>query len=125
MSSVQSTEYRIEPGRPSGPDLTLTAAAATRLARLSAQQGHEVMLRVAVDGGGCSGFQYRFELVEVADAEDLRVETDGRAALVDPVSLPFLLGSAVDFVDDIGGAQFVVRNPNAASSCGCGVSFSI
>lgn len=125
MSTVQSTEFRIESARESAPGLTLTAAAAARLAALSAQQGRELMLRVAVDGGGCSGFQYRFDLVEAAGDDDLRVETDGRAALIDPVSLPFLVGSAVDFVDDIGGAQFVVRNPNAASSCGCGVSFSI
>jgi iron-sulfur cluster insertion protein len=103
----------------------LTSAAAARLAKLSDQQGRDLMLRVAVDGGGCSGFQYRFELVETAEADDLRVEADGRAVLVDPVSLPFLVGSAVDFVDDLGGAQFVVRNPNASSSCGCGVSFSI
>ena len=125
MSSVQSTDFRIEPARVAGPDLTLTSAAAARLAKLSQTQGRDLMLRVAVDGGGCSGFQYRFELVETADAEDLRIEADGRAALVDPVSLPFLVGSAVDFVDDLGGAQFVVKNPNAASSCGCGVSFSI
>jgi iron-sulfur cluster assembly accessory protein len=125
VSIVQSTEFRIESARTSGPELTLTSAAAARLAALSAQQGRRLMLRVAVDGGGCSGFQYRFELVEAAEADDLRIETDGRAALVDPVSLPFLVGSAVDFVDDLSGAQFVVRNPNAASSCGCGVSFSI
>ncbi len=103
----------------------MTPAAAARLAKLSEQQGHPLMLRVAVDGGGCSGFQYRFELVESGEADDLRVETDGRTALVDPVSLPFLVGSVVDFVDDLSGAQFVVRNPNAASSCGCGVSFSV
>jgi iron-sulfur cluster assembly accessory protein len=84
-----------------------------------------VLLRVAVDGGGCSGFQYRFELVEAADADDIRIAADGQAALVDPVSLPFLKGSEIAFVDDLAGAQFVVRNPNAASSCGCGVSFSI
>ena len=83
------------------------------------------MLRVAVDGGGCSGFQYRFELIEIAEADDIRIEADGQAALVDPVSLPFLKGSEIAFVDDLAGAQFVVRNPNAASSCGCGVSFSI
>jgi iron-sulfur cluster assembly accessory protein len=84
-----------------------------------------VLLRVAVDGGGCSGFQYRFELVEAADPDDIRISADGQAALVDPVSLPFLKGSEIAFVDDLAGAQFVVRNPNAASSCGCGVSFSI
>lgn len=84
-----------------------------------------MLLRVAVDGGGCSGFQYRFELVEAADPDDIRISADGQAALVDPVSLPFLKGSEIAFVDDLAGAQFVVRNPNAASSCGCGVSFSI
>lgn len=83
------------------------------------------MLRVAVDGGGCSGFQYRFELVDAADADDIRIEAGGQAAIVDPISLPFLKGSEIAFVDDLAGAQFVVRNPNAASSCGCGVSFSI
>lgn len=83
------------------------------------------MLRVAVDGGGCSGFQYRFELVGTAEADDIRIEAGGQTALVDTVSLPFLKGSEIAFVDDLSGAQFVVRNPNAASSCGCGVSFSI
>ena len=83
------------------------------------------MLRVAVDGGGCSGFQYRFDLVEAAEADDLRIERDGAAALVDEVSLPLLKGSEIDFVDELAGAEFRVRNPNAKSSCGCGVSFSI
>ncbi|MBI2261126.1 MAG: iron-sulfur cluster assembly accessory protein, partial [Caulobacterales bacterium] len=91
----------------------------------TADEGHPVLLRVAVDGGGCSGFQYRFELVEAAEPDDLRIEADGQAAPVDPISLPFLKGSEIAFVDDLAGAQFVVRNPNAASSCGCGVSFSI
>ena len=83
------------------------------------------MLRVAVDGGGCSGFQYRFELVEAPDAGDVCITTGGQTAVVDSVSLPFLKGSEIAFVDDLAGAQFVVRNPNASSSCGCGVSFSI
>ena len=83
------------------------------------------MLRVAVDGGGCSGFQYRFELVEAPDADDVCITTGGQTAVVDSVSLPFLKGSEIAFVDDLAGAQFVVRNPNASSSCGCGVSFSI
>ena len=105
--------------------ITLTETAARRLAELSVLEGHPVLLRVAVDGGGCSGFQYRFELVEAAEPDDLRIETAGQTALVDPVSLPFLKNSEIAFVDDLAGAQFVVRNPNAASSCGCGVSFSI
>jgi iron-sulfur cluster assembly accessory protein len=83
------------------------------------------MLRVAVDGGGCSGFQYRFDLVDSAEADDLRVERDGAAALVDVISLALLKGSEIDFVDELAGAEFRVRNPNAKSSCGCGVSFSI
>ena len=125
MSTVQSpAAFQISPSS-SGHGLTLSESAAKRLAALSDAEGHPVLLRVAVDGGGCSGFQYRLELVETADADDLRIEAEGQAALVDPVSLPFLKGSEIAFVDDLSGAQFVVRNPNAASSCGCGVSFSI
>lgn len=105
--------------------LTLSESAARRLRAISAQEGHPVMLRVAVDGGGCSGFQYRFDLVEADEPGDLRVERDGAAALVDDVSLAFLKGSEIDFVDELAGAEFKVRNPNAKSSCGCGVSFSI
>jgi iron-sulfur cluster assembly accessory protein len=83
------------------------------------------MLRVAVEGGGCSGFQYRLDLVDTAEPDDLRIEANGQAALVDAVSVPFLRGSEIAFVDELAGAQFVIRNPNAATSCGCGVSFSI
>ncbi|HYD26289.1 iron-sulfur cluster insertion protein ErpA [Brevundimonas sp.] len=125
MSTVQSAPtFQISP-HAGGHGLTLSDSAAARLAKLAGAEGRPVMLRVAVDGGGCSGFQYRFELVEAADPDDLRIETAGQAALVDPVSLPFLKNSEIAFVDDLAGAQFVVRNPNAASSCGCGVSFSI
>jgi iron-sulfur cluster assembly accessory protein len=107
------------------PPVTLSANAARRLHQLGEAEGRSLMLRVAVEGGGCSGFQYLFDLVEEAAPEDVRVERDGAAALVDDVSLPFLAGSEIDFVDELVGAQFQVRNPNAASSCGCGVSFSI
>ena len=116
--------FQISPAS-TGHGLSLSDSAAKRLAELGAADGHPVLLRVAVDGGGCSGFQYRFELVETAEPDDIRIEADGQAALVDSVSLPFLKGSEIAFVDDLAGAQFVVRNPNAASSCGCGVSFSI
>jgi iron-sulfur cluster insertion protein len=105
--------------------VTLSPAAASRLKALSADEGRPVMLRVAVDGGGCSGFQYSFDLVQASEADDIKVERDGATALVDPVSLPLLLGSEIDFVDELIGAQFKVKNPNAKSSCGCGVSFSI
>ena len=125
MSTVQSAPvFEISP-HAGGHGLRLSDIAAARLAKLAEAEGRPVMLRVAVDGGGCSGFQYRFELVEAAEPDDLRIETAGQAALVDPVSLPFLKNSEIAFVDDLAGAQFVVRNPNAASSCGCGVSFSI
>ncbi|HYF23402.1 MAG TPA: iron-sulfur cluster insertion protein ErpA [Caulobacteraceae bacterium] len=105
--------------------VTLSESAARRLHALGQAEGRPLMLRVAVDGGGCSGFQYRFDLVEAADADDLRIERDGAAALVDPISLPLLAGSEIDFVDELIGAQFRVRNPQAKSSCGCGVSFSL
>jgi len=105
--------------------LTLSPSAAERLHALSKAEGRAVMLRVAVEGGGCSGFQYLFDLVAAAEPDDLKVEHDGAAALVDPVSLDLLKGSVIDFVDELAAAQFVVRNPNAKSSCGCGVSFSV
>ena len=125
MSSVQSAPAFQVSAPTGGHGLTLSDSAARRLAKLAEAEGRPVMLRVAVDGGGCSGFQYRFDLVETAEADDIRIEAGGQAALVDPVSLPFLKGSEIAFQDDLAGAQFVVRNPNAASSCGCGVSFSI
>jgi len=106
-------------------DLTLSPAAAQRIRAIGAAEGREVMLRVAVEGGGCSGFQYQFDLVEAAQDDDLKIERDGAAALVDEMSLVLLKGSEIDFVDELAGAEFRVRNPNAKSSCGCGVSFSI
>jgi iron-sulfur cluster insertion protein len=106
-------------------DLTLSPAAAKRIQAIGAKEGRPVMLRVAVEGGGCSGFQYQFDLVDEAQPDDLRIERDGAAALVDVISLALLKGSEIDFVDELAGAEFRVRNPNAKSSCGCGVSFSI
>jgi iron-sulfur cluster assembly accessory protein len=106
-------------------DVTLSPAAAARIRAIGAREGRAMMLRVAVEGGGCSGFQYQFDLVDQAQDDDLRVERDGAAALVDVVSLALLKGSEIDFVDELAGAEFRVRNPNAKSSCGCGVSFSI
>jgi iron-sulfur cluster assembly accessory protein len=106
-------------------DLTLSASAARRLRAISAKEGAPRLLRVAVDGGGCSGFQYRYDLVEAAEADDILVERDGAAAVVDVISLALLKGSEIDFTDELAGAEFRVKNPNAKSSCGCGVSFSI
>ena len=106
-------------------DLTLSPSAAQRIRDIGQSEGHPVMLRVAVEGGGCSGFQYLFDLVSEAEPDDLRIEGEGAAALVDNVSLALLKGSVIDFVDELAGAEFRIRNPNAKSSCGCGVSFSI
>lgn len=107
------------------PDVTLSPNAARRIRSIGEAEGRPVMLRVAVEGGGCSGFQYQFDLVDEAQPDDLRIELDGAAALVDEISLALLRGSEIDFVDELAGAEFRIRNPNAKSSCGCGVSFSI
>ncbi len=130
MSTVQSSPqaaplFELSVGRAAPEGIVLSAGAAKRLARLSETEGKALMLRVAVEGGGCSGFQYQLDLVETAEDDDLRIQTDGQTALIDPVSVPFLKGSEIAFVDELAGAQFVIRNPNAATSCGCGVSFSI
>jgi iron-sulfur cluster insertion protein len=106
-------------------ELTLSPSAAQRIHAIGKAEGKALMLRVAVEGGGCSGFQYQFDLVDEAQPDDLRIERDGAAALVDEMSLVLLKGSEIDFVDELAGAEFRVRNPNAKSSCGCGVSFSI
>jgi len=103
----------------------VTDRAARRIAEIVAGEPGAPMLRVSVEGGGCSGFQYQFDLVDEAQPDDLRIERDGAAALVDEMSLVLLKGSVIDFVDELAGAEFRVRNPNAKSSCGCGVSFSI
>ncbi len=105
--------------------VTLSESAAARIRAIGAAEGRTLMLRVAVDGGGCSGFQYRFELVDTVEADDLRIERAGAVALIDDISLGLLKGSEIDFVDELAGAEFRVRNPNAKSSCGCGVSFSL
>ncbi len=106
-------------------DIALTPAAAARINAVVASEPPGAGLRVAVDGGGCSGFQYEIAIAPAASADDLVIERDGARLFVDPVSLPFLLGSEVDWVDELIGASFKVKNPNASSSCGCGVSFSI
>lgn len=105
--------------------IEITEAAATRVAAIAERQGKPAILRLAVDGGGCSGFQYRFELADGVDEEDIAVARGDVRLIVDPVSLDLVRGSAVDFVESLGGAAFRVTNPNAASGCGCGTSFAI
>jgi iron-sulfur cluster assembly accessory protein len=106
-------------------DIALTPSAAKRVAWIAERQGKKPILRLAVDGGGCAGFQYKFGLAEDVEAGDLAVEQDGVSLVVDEMSLDLVRGGAVDFVESLGGAAFQVRNPNAASGCGCGSSFSI
>lgn len=109
-------------------DLTLpprvTDRAFARLAEILAATGEEKALRVAVEGGGCSGFQYDIRLDDPAP-DDLVLEKDGQKVLVDSVSLPFLQNAVIDYSDELIGARFVIDNPNASASCGCGTSFSI
>ena len=109
----------------SEPLIQLTANAAKRVAWIAERQGKPAVLRLGVDGGGCAGFTYTFELAETVEPDDTVAETDGVRLVVDPVSLDLVKGSAVDFVEDLGGAAFRVTNPNAASGCGCGSSFSV
>ena len=103
----------------------VSARAAKRIATIVAHEADNTMLRVSVEGGGCSGFQYKFDLVSQSEADDIRIERDGAVVLVDKLSLAYMAGSEIDFVDDLIGASFQVRNPNATSGCGCGTSFSI
>ena len=102
----------------------LTPSAAKRVAFIAAKQGKPAVLRLAVDGGGCAGFSYRFALGEAEEGDSV-TETDGVSLVIDPVSLDLLAGSQVDYVEELGGASFKVTNPNAASGCGCGSSFSV
>lgn len=104
---------------------TLTQAAAERVEQIARKQGRPAILRLSVEGGGCSGFQYRFDLADMPEEEDSVSETGGVRLVVDPVSLDLVAGSTVDYVESLGGAAFRVNNPQAASGCGCGSSFGI
>ncbi len=106
-------------------NLTLSPSAAVRVATIAAKQGKAAILRLSVEGGGCSGFQYKFGLADAPESEDSVTETDGVKLVVDPVSLDLVSGCIVDYVESLGGAAFRVENPNAAAGCGCGSSFSI
>lgn len=107
------------------PDITLTPAAAARVAAIAGKQNKPAILRLSVDGGGCSGFQYKFGFADAADGDDMVAETDGVRLVVDPISLDLVRGASVDYVESLGGAAFRVENPQAASGCGCGSSFSV
>ena len=104
--------------------LVLTSSAARRVATIAERQGKPAVLRLSVDGGGCAGFSYKFDLGEIA-ADDAQAVEGGVTLVVDPVSLDLLDGAQVDYVEDLAGAAFKVTNPNASSGCGCGSSFSV
>jgi iron-sulfur cluster insertion protein len=106
-------------------DIALTPAAAARVAAIAQRQGKPPILRLSVEGGGCAGFQYRFGLADAVASDDTAAEQDGVTLVVDEISLDLVRGCAVDYVESLGGAAFQVKNPNAASGCGCGTSFSV
>lgn len=107
------------------PTIALSPSAAARVAWIAQKQGKPAMLRLAVEGGGCSGFQYRYGLAESIEGDDTVVETDGVKLVVDSVSLDLVSGCVVDYVESLGGAAFKVENPNAVAGCGCGSSFAV
>ena len=110
---------------PVSPPVSMTDRAARRIAAILAKEPAGAMLRVAVNGGGCSGFQYAFDITTTREADDLAIEKGGVTVLVDPVSVEFLKGAELDFSSELIGAAFKFNNPNATASCGCGTSFSV
>ena len=123
MESTQNTSATAEQGL---PGIVLTNAAARKVQELILEERNpDLKLRVYISGGGCSGFQYGFSFDEERAEDDIAVENDGVTLLVDPLSFQYLMGAEVDYTESLQGAQFVIRNPNAATTCGCGSSFSV
>lgn len=106
-------------------NISVSDRAANRIRAIMAGDGGQNALRISVQGGGCSGFRYDFEIVSQTNVDDLIIEKSGARVAIDPVSVPFMAGSEIDFVDDLIGASFKITNPNATASCGCGTSFSV
>lgn len=106
-------------------DVTLSSSAASRIKTILAKQSGKDYLRVSVEGGGCSGFSYKFDLDDKANEDDILIEKDGAKVLIDEMSLEFMRGSEIDFSTELIGAAFKVNNPNATAACGCGTSFSL
>ena len=105
--------------------VSVSDSAAKQIAHIVAEEPADTMLRISVEGGGCSGFQYKFDLVQDSEADDLVIEKGGVTVLIDSISIGYMEGSEIDYVDDLIGASFQVKNPNATAGCGCGTSFSI
>jgi iron-sulfur cluster assembly accessory protein len=106
-------------------NVTVSERAAKRIGQILKAEPPGTMLRVSVEGGGCSGFQYKFDMDRAKAEDDLVIARDGAVVLIDPVSVNYMAGSEIDFVDDLIGASFKVKNPNATASCGCGTSFAL
>ena len=106
-------------------DISVSDAAAKRIVKILQKQADKSALRISVEGGGCSGFSYKFDLVDDTNDDDLIIEKDGAKVLIDSISVPYIDGSVIDFIDDLMGQSFQINNPNVTSSCGCGVSFAI
>ena len=105
--------------------VTVSASAAAKINAIMAKEGFDKYLRVSVNGGGCSGFEYKFGFADAPEDDDLVVERDGAKVVIDEISLEFLTGSEIDYVNELIGAAFKIHNPNATANCGCGTSFSI
>ena len=105
--------------------VSLSASAAARVRKVLSSEAQGAILRIAVDGGGCSGFQYSFKVVSGSEPDDLILRRDGASVVIDPMSLEYMRGSEIDFVDDLIGQSFKIHNPNATASCGCGTSFAL
>ncbi|GGB26927.1 heme biosynthesis protein HemY [Tistrella bauzanensis] len=128
MAASDATDTLVSSSAPAGglPPLTLSERAARHIRRISDKEGAPVRLRIAVSGGGCSGFQYEFSIDKGAvGADDVVIARDGAEALIDEASIPFVLGAELDFTEDLTGSRFAMTNPNATASCGCGTSFSV
>jgi len=124
-AAVQTSNLQVDAAHPSDP-LVFTEAAAAKVADLIAEEGNpELKLRVFVQGGGCSGFQYGFTFDEATNDDDMSLEKNGVKLLIDSMSFQYLVGAEIDYKEDIQGSQFVIRNPNATTTCGCGSSFSV
>lgn len=124
MAEIKAAESAAKPGRPA--PLDITDSAARRVKRIIEAEGKsDLKLRVSVEGGGCSGFQYNFALDDKSEPDDIAIEKDGITIVVDGMSLMYVLGARLDFVEDLTGSYFRMSNPNATASCGCGTSFAI
>ena len=125
MNGSKNQDHDLQREQPMSQPILVTERAARRIVEITAAEPATPLLRLSVEGGGCSGFSYRFDLESSAAPDDVVIEREGARVLVDPVSLAYLTGSQIDFVDELIGSQFKVLNPNAATSCGCGTSFSL